>query len=43
MYSVVLAFSFGSNSQADLIIVIKASQGKVFQHEGHGLGNAQLW
>lgn len=34
--------SLGSNSQAELIIVINASQGKVFQHEGYGLDNAQL-
>jgi hypothetical protein len=34
--------SLGSDSQQDLIMVMNASQGKVFQHEGYGLKDAQL-
>ncbi len=35
-------FSLSSNSQEDLMMLVNASQGKVFQHEGYGLDNAQL-
>ena len=35
-------FSLSSNSQEELMMLVKASQGKVFQHEGYGLDNAQL-
>ena len=35
-------FSLGSISQEDLNMVVNASQGKVFQHEGYGLEDAQL-
>ena len=35
-------FSLSSNSQEELMMLVTASQGKVFQHEGYGLDNAQL-
>jgi len=35
-------FSLASNSQEDLMMLVNASQGKVFQHEGYGLDNPQL-
>lgn len=35
-------FSLGSKSLEDLMMLVNASQGKVFQHEGYGLDNAQL-
>jgi hypothetical protein len=34
--------SFASNSQEDLMMLVNASQGKVFQHMGYGLDNAQF-
>lgn len=34
--------SFAANSQEDLIMLVDASQGKVFEHEGYGLDNADL-
>lgn len=34
--------SLGSNSEEDLMTLVNASQGKVFQHEGYGLEDAQL-
>ncbi len=34
--------SFASNSQKDLVMLINASKGKVFQHMGYGLDDAQF-
>ena len=34
--------SFASDFQEDLMMLVDASQGKVFQHEGYGLDNADL-
>lgn len=34
--------SFASNSQEDLMMLVNASQGKVFQHMGYGLDDAQF-